>query len=113
MEGLSSINIHMRRYMFSKRGFKDCLWEIFSKTFLKRLIIVRLSNSVAIYRKQSLICTSGKPLPEKAVVEIFKAKEKSSQIVLEIDDGCVLVSRSAYLNRPKANPPNNEAWIQS
>jgi hypothetical protein len=47
-----------------------------------------------------LIPTANGPLPEKAIVEMFVATEKNSQIVLGIDDDCVLVSRSGFLERP-------------
>ncbi len=46
-----------------------------------------------------MIPTANGPLPEKAIVEMFVANEKNSQIVLGIDDDCVLVSRSGFLER--------------
>jgi hypothetical protein len=67
------------------------------------------SNAVGTYRKKSLITTSNNPIPDNAILEIFIANEKNSQIVMGIDDDCVLVSRSVIMNQ-QSSPGASESW---
>lgn len=62
--------------------------------------------SVGTYRKKSLITTSSAPIPASAVLEIFIANEKNSQLVVGIDDDCVLVSRSVILANKSESEDN-------
>jgi hypothetical protein len=46
-----------------------------------------------------VIKTEREPLPEKTVVDLFIANEKFSQVVLGIDDNCVLISKSVFMSK--------------
>lgn len=69
-----------------------------------------LLHSVGLYRKQALIPTSTTPLPDRAVFKLFIANQTVSQIVMGIDDDCVLVSCSGFLRSYPARA-GSERWV--